>query len=98
LATTYGTTEVAPFPKTYVNPSFSAAYKGDSGNKPLIAAVNAAPPKIKCSTDFFRSPGATHRAGLKPPSETAYYVTYYLTIVTSENYKRPIDGYCTAVL
>jgi hypothetical protein len=35
---------------------------------------------------------------LEPARETGYYVAYYLTIVTSENYKRPIGGHCTAVL
>src|SRR5450759_243917 len=42
--------------------------------------------------------GHPSHAALEPARETAYYFTYYLTIVTSENYKRPIGGYCTAVL
>jgi hypothetical protein len=87
-----------PFPKTYVNPSFSAAYKGDSGKQATYRSGKPLRhPKSSAAPTFFAA-RATHRAALEPARETGYYVTYYLTIVTSENYKRPIGGHCTAVL
>jgi hypothetical protein len=40
ILTTYGTTEVVPFPKTCSNRSFSACCKAGTENRALIAAVN----------------------------------------------------------
>jgi hypothetical protein len=44
----------------------TAAAKAGAENRPVTAAVTAAPPKIKCNSDFFRSlQGVTSSWGIR---------------------------------